>query len=205
MVLQFNTLICSSFFGLGVTASYGLTLQLFTLLIAVCGTAYQTLQPEINQSCLHHDNETTIKLISFGSLFNWIIYLVGFLIIIFFGPKVIDLLNVEVELLHTNLILFMGLYLFLENNHSMFASYITGQNKIPFVKASLFSGFFVVLLSMFSVYFTSYGLLGLMISQALVQLCYNNWKWPYDIIVKYQLSFNIIYTNSIIYFKERFK
>lgn len=204
LILQFNTLMCSSYLGLELTASYGLTLQLFTLLIAICGTSYQTLQPEINEACLRNNYKRIVKLISFGSFSNWILYIAGFFTIIFLGPFFMNLLDVEVELLPKSLIIFMGLYLFLENNHSMFASYITGQNKIPFLKASLISGFFVMVFSYSSIYFTSLGLIGLMSSQAIVQLCYNNWKWPYDIIIKYNLKFNLMYVDSITYFKEKF-
>lgn len=204
MILQLNTLICSSYFGLETTANYGLTLQLFTLLIAVCSTAYQTLQPEINEACLHNDNIRVIQLISFGSIFNWLVYLIGFIFIILFGPKILEFLNVEVKLLSFELMVFMGIYLFLENNHSMFASYITGQNKIPFMKASIISGIFVVSLSMFSVTYTSLELLGLMIAQSLVQLCYNNWKWPLDIIKKYDLNLIVFYSESVNYIKLKF-
>ena len=72
------------------------------------------------------------------------------------------------------------------------------------MKASIISGIFVVSLSMFSVTYTELDLLGLMISQSLVQLCYNNWKWPIDIIKKYNLNIFLILQESKHYSTEKF-
>ena len=74
MILQLNTLISSYYLGLEVTASYGLTLQLFTILIGVSSTIYITLQPRINEANLNNNKKLITNIISFCILSNWIIY-----------------------------------------------------------------------------------------------------------------------------------
>ena len=65
MILQLNTLISSYYLGLEVTASYGLTLQLFTILIGVSSTIYITLQPRINELNLNNNKKLITNIISF--------------------------------------------------------------------------------------------------------------------------------------------
>jgi O-antigen/teichoic acid export membrane protein len=205
LILQANTLLCASFFGLELTARYGLTLQLFAVLIGISGTVYSALMPEINQACLLNDLIKIKKLISISSTTNWIIYLIGFIFILVLGQQVLDLLRIEIKLLDANLLLFMGVYLFLENNHSMFASFITADNKVPFMKAAIISGILIVIISFSLNYYTNLGLWSLLLSQALVQLCYNNWKWPYVIFKQYDLTVNSIILTSMNYCKTRIK
>ena len=94
MILQLNTLISSYYLGLEVTASYGLTLQLFTILIGVSSTIYITLQPRINEANLNNNK----KLITNYFLYSikLIIYFLGFLFIIYILPIIIQIFfNVE--------------------------------------------------------------------------------------------------------------
>ncbi|HHH1715679.1 TPA: hypothetical protein ACPY4M_004563, partial [Yersinia enterocolitica] len=87
-------------------------------------------------------------------------------------------IGVKLSFLPLNYLLILGLIYLLEMNHSICATIITSKNKVPFVFASLFSGGLIILLSIIlSVHF-KYGVLGLILAQGIVQLMYNNWKWP---------------------------
>jgi len=50
---------------------------------------------------------------------------------------------------------------------------------VPFVGPALLSGLAVVLLSWIGVKYGRFGLAWLIGSQFVVQLAYNNWKWPW--------------------------
>ena len=66
----------------------------------------------------------------------------------------------------------------LEGNHTIFSTVIVTANKVPFVAAGLISGAVIGIFMYLALRFTSLGLLGVVMSQGVVQLAYNNWKWP---------------------------
>ena len=85
--------------------------------------------------------------------------------------------------------LFMGGYLLLEMIHSNAATFITTRNRVPFVSSSILSGVAMVLISLFLINFTDLGLWSLLISQAVIQLLYNNWKWPLEVNKELKINF----------------
>ena len=58
------------------------------------------------------------------------------------------------------------------------ATLITTRNEVPYLKAALISGFFIALFSLTSLYYTDWGICGVVALTGLVQISYNNWKWP---------------------------
>ena len=60
---------------------------------------------------------------------------------------------------------------------------------MPFVKAGIISGVAIVLCSFISLYYLSAGILGLVLSQGLCQLAYNNWKWPKYVLDEFGLNY----------------
>ena len=188
LITQSNILICSSYLGLDVTASYGVTLQLFSIVTALSSTLYNIYLPELNISILYKNNNRTKKIITFSVLVNWTIFIFGSVCIIIFGELILDIVQSSIKILTQELLVFMAIYLFLENNHAMFATFITSENRVPFMNAALISGTAIVLLSIILVNFTQLGLFGLLFSQAIIQLLYNNWKWPFEVIKKYNFQ-----------------
>jgi len=70
----------------------------------------------------------------------------------------------------------LGLVILLELNHSIAGNYLTTINVIPFVRAALWSGLSIALISILLV--KVMGVWALIVGQGVVQLAYNNWKWP---------------------------
>ena len=120
---------------------------------------------------------------------NWVVFISGSVFLILFGELLLTTIQSDIELLPLKLLMFMAIFLFLENNHSMFSAFITSENRVPFVYAAIVSGISVLVLSIVSVNYTHLGLFGLLFSQAIVQLSYNNWKWPLVILKKYKFRF----------------
>ncbi len=85
--------------------------------------------------------------------------------------------------------LLFAVVLFLEGNHSNFATLIVTNNNVPFVTSSLVAGFFIAMGDYISLKYTGYGILGLVVVQGLVQIVYANWKWPYVVCKEFRLSF----------------
>lgn len=178
LILQANTLICSTFLGLKSTAEYGLTLQLFTVVSTFSGIVFRTYLPMISEARIKGCQSKLKKYLALTSIIGWFSYLAGAVAIIVFGDMILNFIGSKTVLLPRAMLIFMTIYLFLEFNHSNFATFIVTNNEVPFVKAAIISGFCIVIGSWGFVYLFELGLWGLMLSQAIVQLSYNNWKWP---------------------------
>ena len=105
-------------------------------------------------------------------------------------PQITSNLMKSDLLLSSYMLVFMSIYLFLENNHSMFSGFIAAENKIPFMKSAIFSGLGVIFLTLILIHSTDIGIWALLIAPAFIQLIYNNWKWPYTVIKKYNIKFS---------------
>jgi hypothetical protein len=80
--------------------------------------------------------------------------------------------------------------MFLQHNYSLFTSYISSSNKLPYVKAVVITSFLSVICSTIVLKITTLGIWGLIIPSFIIQLCYNNWKWP-SVVLK-ENAMNIV-------------
>ena len=106
-----------------------------------------------------------------------LVLLAGMLLVAFAAQPLLSSIGSRVDLLPTPLLLLLGLAPMLEANHSNCGLVITTNNNVRFVAPALLSGLGVALLAMLSAW-AGYGIAGVAISQGIVQLAYNNWKWP---------------------------
>ena len=189
-ILQSNTLVCSYFFGLEFTASYGLAIQIFAVTAVLANTPFQTYLPRFNQVLSFKDFIKAKQIIIRCTKLNWLIFILLSIFIILFLPQITTNLMKSDLLLSSYMLIFMSIYLFLENNHSMFSGFIAAENKIPFMKSAIFSGLGVIFLTLILIYNTDIGIWSLLIAPAFIQLIYNNWKWPYTVIKKYNIKFS---------------
>lgn len=187
-ITKANTLIASKFISLDLVASYGLTLQIIGLLSTSSSVYFRTIMPKFNMYQLNEDYNGMKRELSIGILISWIVFIVGAATIILFGNSILTLLKSKTLLLDKSLLLTLLLILFLENNHSNFATFITTKNTVPFVIPSIFSGIGIVVFSLILVGHFNLKIAGLFLSQGLVQLMYNNWKWPIDVMKELKIS-----------------
>jgi hypothetical protein len=103
-------------------------------------------------------------------------------------PFLLNLIQAKTILPSKTICLLYLIVITLEYNHSMFAELIATSNEIPFVKANLISGFIIIILTTCSLQFTQLGLIGVILSEGIVELSYNNWKWPSRIFKEFNFS-----------------
>ena len=175
-------LIGSAFLTLEETACYGITLHIIDILARCSTVYYQSITPKIAQS---RANKDVIKLkyyfvCSIGILVAT--FLLGGAAIAFLGNWGLNMIGSETKFLPTIMLCVMLLVYLLETNHSIAAGFISADNRIPFFIPSLLSGLgTVVLLGLFLSIF-KWGVWGMILSQGIAQLVYQNWKWPSMVI-----------------------
>lgn len=177
-ILRSSTILSGYFFGIEETARFGLTLQLINLLGTFTTLLFYSYLPQITSQFATGNKEIAKKLFYRSLSFQWLTSIFGSIIIIIFARDVLTLINSQSTLLPNNLLIITLIIYILEWNHSTFANLITILNIVPFQKASILSAITIFSLSIILGYFTDLGILGLILSQGLVQLVYNNWYWP---------------------------
>ncbi len=182
-----STLISSYFLGLDVTGQLGVSIQLFTVVGNVANLLLNSYLPELASTRTNNSNIRFKLLFARSMLVQWILTILGNLSIIFILPLLLTLVGVSTTLLPAKWLALLGFILFLEQNHSSFATLITLSNKIPFVTSSLISGIAIFIISTIFMYF-DFGIGALILTQGIVQLTYNNWKWPYVVIKENNLN-----------------
>lgn len=182
------------FLSLEEIASYGLMIQLGTIISGISITYNNTLQPKFNSYRVERKDSKLINLFESSMNIFYILMFSGFTILILLGPWILKLIGSNTTLPSTIILLLYGIIVLLENNHSAFATLIVTGNKIPFVESSLIAGACICVGSFCILKFTSIGILGLVAVQGICQLVYANWKWPYVICKEFNINFlNFVY------------
>ena len=172
-----NILIAAAYLSASDAASYNLTVTVLVTLIAL-STLYANIRIPRMASLQAADRRHEIKRIYLlAFLIAMLFFTLGFVAFVTTVPWILDAVSADVTLdLPGEMFALLFIIFILEVNHVVASIYITSKNKIPFVRSSIISACAALILSMFSVHF--YGLWGLIISQGIVQLAYNNWRWP---------------------------
>lgn len=178
LIIRSNVFIVSHFMGLVAAASYGMTIQLYMGLSSVAQMIFQVNIPKMVKARVECDIKKLRAIVYSSTIFYFVLFFAGAVVIILFGSMALDFIGSEAELLNVELMTLLAVIFLLEGNHSNCALTITTGNKVPFVYPALISGFAIFTLSTMSASL-GFGLLGIIASQGGVQLAYNNWKWPW--------------------------
>jgi len=177
LMTQANILLCSLFLSLSETGIYALSLQLVQIISSISTSLYGTYQPVLQEAYLNRDRKKSKQIMSIAIIVFSFLFWIGCLTLITIGIPVINWIKPGIEI-NKAVLLFISLYIFLYQHHSLYASFISNTNRIPYVRAYLVSGLATICLSVVLLKMTSLGIWGLILSQTIVQISYNNWKWP---------------------------
>lgn len=188
-ITQTTTLICSVYLGLSETASYGLSLQIITAITGVAMIYFSTIKPKITELKIGGDatRQEFINCMSLSVFIYWVVFFAEMVAVLTLGLSAIKLLRADTDIPFV-MIAFMGLYLFLENNHSIFCGLIEMSNTVPYVRAGVISAVGIAIGEFVAVRFLGTNIYGLMFVQFAVQLAYNNWHWPMVLMKEYNLT-----------------
>lgn len=188
-VRQFGLFISGLFLSAPIIASYGLMMNLVSILASTGSTLLNTYLPKIISSRIEGDQNRTVKLFSFTIVAYQIIFIIGAIVIVILGPWALSIIHSNADLPVLYILLLYLIVAFLEENHSNFCIFITTGNKIPFVPAALIAGALICVGDYLVLKFTSLGLLGVVAVQGLIQLAYNNWHWPKIVLDEFRISY----------------
>lgn len=198
LITRMNILIASSFLGLAIAASYGLTFQVLITLSALASTLFTIKLPSINSEQIRGRADIMLASIGQSLVVSWILYIFVASVVILYGNYFLEAIGSNSRLLDMSFLMFFSVIMLLEMNHSLCASYLATYNEIPFVRSALLSGFFIFVSSILLTSTFHFGIWGLLISQGVVQLVYNNWKWPKEAAKKMGCSFLHVMNRGVV-------
>lgn len=181
LILRVNQFIVSSYLGLKVAASYGLTVQIIGIISSVSSMYFILNIPKITSLQSVRNREIIWRIVKKSYFFVHVLYVFGCVALVLVGIPILDFLKVNTSLVPMNLLTVMLIMYGLELNHSISATFLTTLNQVPFLYSSIISGIFIVLVSLSIAKFTMFGVVGIVLGQLIIQALYNNWYWPFRV------------------------
>ncbi len=169
---------------LEVMASYGITMQVISIL-ARCSQVYcQSYLPKLAQCRVERDLTQLRRLYRNSEISLVAIFMLGGVAFVLLGNWALELIHSDTTFLPAALMIALLIVQLLEQNHSLAASFIMADNKIPFFIPSLLSAAgTLILLFVFFYGLPQLGVWSLILAPGIAQLCYQNWKWP-SVVIK---------------------
>lgn len=193
------------FLPLSVVGAYGLIVNFVTILQGIAQTLLMTYNPQLANYKVTNQIEAYKELMGMAFFVHWFIMLAGCATILFIAPWALELINSQTSLPPLGVTLLIMVSALLDSNQANFAGMILIDNKVPFVKSAILSGFFVVLFNFLLLKFTDLGLMSIVLSQFIVQLSYNNWKWPKVVLDEYNISFVALMSLGVLVFFKKLR
>ncbi len=177
-ISRFGIFFAGAFLTLQDVASYGIMTQLGGVIIVLSSTFFNANMPRFASLRVKNERESLIKLLGISIDIYYILAIIGCLVLICVVPISLTYIQSNTYLPSTEIIILYSIFLFLEGNHSIFSTFITTDNRIPFVKPALIVGAIMTIFNYIVLAYTPLAILGLVLVQGIVQLAYSNWKWP---------------------------
>jgi O-antigen/teichoic acid export membrane protein len=182
LVLRSSIIIGSLFLSLDEIASYGITMQIISIISSVGGVYFFTYQPKMVQYRVQSGNAAIKQLYLKSCILASCTFVLGGVVLIFFGQWALNVIGSQTLLLSRLFIVVALVVCWLELNHAIAGQVLLTKNEVPFFKASLFAGGFTLVLLFLFLGYTHWGVWGLVFAPGMAQGCYQNWKWPMKVI-----------------------
>ena len=194
---QAMSIICSLFLGLEATGQYSILLQLSTAVYNLSSVFIRSFYPSFQSSYVSGDVPACRAIVGKGIVVYALLFIAGTVLALLIAFPLVPFFKPGVTL-DAPTYIFLSVYLFLWNQHSIFCNLIVSMNRIPHMVPYLVAA---VMGAALSAVFTScfeWGLFGLIGGQMLSQVVYNNWKWPLYVARELKCSY-------ISFFSEGFR
>lgn len=177
LVTRFSLFAISTFVGVAAGGIYALSLQFLMALCAAAQLPMQVAMPRLIAARVAHDREALRRAFGGAMTLFFVIYAVGAAVILFAIPPMLTLIGSNITLLAPPVLALLAVILLLEGFHSNAAFFITTANNVPFLRSAILSGI-AVAAGATLLGWVGAGMAAIVLWQGVVQLAYNNWRWP---------------------------
>ncbi len=178
LINQASILIAPLYISLTELASYGTTVQIIGVITAGAQVYFTSFTPKIFQYTVER-NLLMLRKLYFRSISIFFsLTFIGGLLLVLLGPRVLELISSQTTLLAAPMMIVALIIASLEKNHAIAGTFLLSKNEVPFFKAALISGLGVIVLLFVLLKFTDLKVWAMILAPGIVQLLYQNWKWP---------------------------
>ncbi len=202
LALKSAIIIGSFYLSLDEIASYGITIQLITIISGLAGIYTVTYQPKIMQLRVENNCATIKKLYLKGQVLILLTFISGGMSLLLLGDWGLRVIGSQTNLMPKLLILVSVVVSFLECNHSIAHIIILSKNEVPFFRAALFAGCATVTLLFLFFRFTNMGMWAMIAAPGIAQGVYQNWKWPSVVFKELKVTKGDIYKTFCNFFDK---
>lgn len=178
VINKMNMFIVGLYLSLEETASYGLMVQFGTTMVTMASVFFVSYLPMFSNYQVTKEYPKLTELLSFSMIIFWGLMIFGCIFMFFAGDWLLNFIGSQTILPSRWICLLYFIFSTLELNQSNFATIIVTSNRVPIVKPTLISGFAILVGTFVVLKFTMWGIFGVVLVQTIVQLLYNDWKWP---------------------------
>jgi len=189
MVQRSAIIIGSLYLPLKDIASYGITMQLIGVVASLAGIYTATYQPIIVRMRVENNMDGIKNIFLKGQIILISTYFICGLIMLYLGEIALELIGSKTLLMSFYLILIALVLSFEQSNLIIAAGILVTKNEVPFFKASLLSGFIIITGLYLAFNFTKLGLINMIIVPLIIDLAYQAWKWPFDVIKELNITY----------------
>jgi len=189
MIQKSALVIGSLYLSLKEIASYGITMQLISVIGSLAGIYIGTFQPKISQLRITENKSAIKELYIKGQIVLVLTFILGGAILLLIGEWGINYIGSQTKLIPFTILVIALFVSFLETNLGVAGSILITKNEVPFFKASLISGLSIIILLLLGFKFTNLGLYCLVLVPLIVDLSFQAWKWPYEVIRELEINF----------------
>jgi hypothetical protein len=168
-----GVLICGHFLGDKITASFGLTTQIGTFLMAFAGLWLTVKWPQLTMLRTQGRVEEMSLLFARRLAFTMGTFVVCATLIVFIGNPLLAWKGTHTRLLATPALVFYLAYLTQQLFYVQFGSLAYTENVVPFFRISIFTGLGMLTLSFVMTW--KFGLWGLLVAPLLAESAYSSW------------------------------
>lgn len=208
LIGKVSFLIASFYLTLNEIASFGLMEQLIGFVVTVSVIYFNSHLSRFSFLRLNNCQSELLNIFSLSLGIFYLFYFIGIFLLFVFSDFIFQILDSNVNLPSSIVFFTYCLVVFLEQNHSLFATFLVTKNSVPFVYPSLISGVIILFLTLICFQFFVKELLVIVVVPGLVQICYNNWKWPSMVFNDFNISikefFKILLDNFKFIFLRNF-
>lgn len=182
LIQKSSIFIGSMYLSLSEIASYGISMSLIGVIAGLAGIVINTYQPKITQLRVENNYIEIRKIYFKGIIFLFLTYVLSGSCLLLLGDWALELFGSQTKLMPFFVLLIAIIASLDQANLTMSGNIIVTKNEVPFYKASLLSGVFIVICLFLSFRYLQLGLLSMVLIPLLVNLAYQSWKWPYEVI-----------------------
>ena len=182
LTFRLSTFVGPLYISLSDMASFGITLQLLSVVSSLALLYTNVYLPKVFQWRVEHKVEQVRRTFYTSMLLVFMAFACGGLAIALLGNWALDILGSETQLLAGGLLAFLVLHYYLETNMVNATEYLLAKNEVPFYKRYLVSGCITVVLLFLFVGYFELGVWGIIAAPMLAQSVLQYWKWPYEVI-----------------------